>query len=119
MSDAVRVLASMTIGLHGQGQRLLSPFRYDKVENSMIRNHKLSALLTTIPSDSVVTPQYLSVATQSATRAADYAPSTSLPTCGPLYQRGVVDLADGGAQITPAPTRSLAENAGRLGGGRG
>jgi hypothetical protein len=81
----------------------------------MIRKHKSSALPTTIPSDSAVTPQYLGVATQSATRAADYAPSTSLPTYSPLYQRGVVDLADGGAQITPAPIRSLAEAAGRLG----
>jgi hypothetical protein len=80
----------------------------------MVRNHKLSALLTTVPSGSAVTPQYLGVATHSATRAADYAPK-SLPAYDSLYQRGVVDLADGGAQITPAPIRSLTEKAGQLG----
>ena len=46
----------------------------------MTRNHKLSALLTTNPNDSAAAPQYLGVVMQSATRAADYAPSTSLPT---------------------------------------
>ena len=81
----------------------------------MIRKHKLSALLTTIPGDSAVAPQYLGVATQSSARAADHAPSSSLPAYSPLYQRGVVDLADGGAQITPPPARSLAEAGGRLG----
>src|SRR6267154_6732252 len=87
----------------------------DKVENSMIRNHKLSALLTTNHSDSGTAPRYLGVVTQSAIRAADYAPSTSLSTYDPFCQRGVVDLADGGVQITPASTRSLAEKGGRLG----
>jgi hypothetical protein len=81
----------------------------------MIRNHKLSALLTTNHSDSGTAPRYLGVVTQSAIRAADYAPSTSLSTYDPFCQRGVVNLADGGVQITPASTRSLAEKGGRLG----
>jgi hypothetical protein len=80
----------------------------------MVRNHKLSLLLTTLPSDSTVTSQYLDVVALSATRAAD-APSTSLPTYEPLYQRGVVDLADGGTQITPALIRSFVEKPARLG----
>jgi hypothetical protein len=81
----------------------------------MIRNHKLSALLTTNLSDSAAATQYLGVVTQSEIRAVDDAESTSLPTYGSFCQRGVVDLADGGAEITPASARSFAEKGVRLG----
>jgi Hyaluronidase len=114
MSDAVSVLASMTIEPQGHSQRLLTPFRYDKVETNMICNHKLLALLT-INRESVVTPQYFGVSTQPATRIADYAPSTTLPIHNALNERGVVELAGGDSEVSSTRTRSLAEKGARLG----
>jgi Hyaluronidase len=102
----------MIIELHSQ--RLLSPVRYNKVENSMIRNHKLPALLT-IAKDSVVTPQYFGVSVQPATRTAAYAPSATLPIHNPLNERGVVELAGGDPLVDPTRTRSLVEKGCRLG----
>src|SRR5277367_3170667 len=95
-------------------QRLLSPFRYDKVETNMISNHKLLALLA-ITKDSVVTPQYAGVPMQPATRTADYATSTTLPIHNPLNERGVVELGGGDTQVDATRTRALVEKGCRLG----
>ena len=104
----------MTLEMHGHSQRLLTPFRYDKVENNMICNHKLPALLT-INKESVATPQYFGVSMQPATRTADYAPSATLPIHDPLHERGVVELAGGDPQVSPTRTQSLVEKGARLG----
>jgi hypothetical protein len=114
MSDAVRVLASMTLELHRHSQRLLSLFGYDKVEDNMICNHKLRALLT-FNKESVVTPEHFGVSIQPATRTADYAPSTTLPIHNPLNERGVVELVGGDTQVDATRTRSLVEKGCRLG----
>ena len=79
----------------------------------MIRNHKLPALLT-LTKDSVVTPQYLGVSIQPATRTADYAASTPFPIHNPLSERGVVELG-GDSQLSQTGIRSFVEKGGRLG----
>jgi uncharacterized lipoprotein YajG len=104
----------MTLSRKEHSQRLLSPFRNDKVETNMIRNHKLSTLLT-ITKESAVTPQYCGVSMQPATGTADYLPSATLPIHDPINERGVVELAGGDSQVNPARTRSLAEKGGHLG----
>jgi hypothetical protein len=80
----------------------------------MISNRKLPALLT-ITSESVVTPQYCGVAMQPVVRAADYAPSATLPSRNPLSERGVVELAGADPRANTTGTRSLVEKACRIG----
>ncbi len=81
----------------------------------MIRKDKLSALHAVNTTYSTATSQYLAVASQFTTRVAGDASHSALPAYDVLDKRGVVDLADGGAQIAPAPIRSLAEKGARLG----
>jgi hypothetical protein len=104
----------MTAELQEPSQRLLSPFRCDKVEYNMISNHKLPALLT-ITRESVVAPQYSGISLQPATRTADHAPSATLPIHDPLDGRGVIELGDGDPRVNTARTRSLVEKGARLG----
>jgi hypothetical protein len=104
----------MTAELQEPSQRLLSPFRCDKVEYNMISNHKLPALLT-ITREPVVAPQYSGISLQPAIRTADHAPSATLPIHDPLDGRGVIELGDGDPRVNTARTRSLVEKGARLG----